>query len=226
MVAPHEQQPKGYFMLVSEIRRFLLDQLPLVHQSLIPTALKAAYTAAFDLAKDQPILQTPSAIDNRGRLIAWAVDLAFERLITTGQWPYEYSWQPFAKPTGRFLRVHLDHSTLTISQVERAQRPPRYAKFRENAFFNNTPFLFPEMEKERQVTGLPAFLLVHGHRSLDFAHLGLPHSTERHYLYRSPNLLSIPHVVAPEEPPAEAVDEEVIITLKDEIQRWQSDNDA
>ncbi len=100
--------------MTAEIRRFLTDQLPLAHQSMIPTTLKTAYAAAADLAKDQPILQTPSALDNRGRLVAWAVDRAFELLIKTGKWPYDYSWEPFAKPTGRFLRIRLftfDHDS-------------------------------------------------------------------------------------------------------------------
>ena len=32
------------------------------------------------LVKQEPILQVESAVDNRGRLISWGVDLAFERL--------------------------------------------------------------------------------------------------------------------------------------------------
>jgi|TARA_B110000977_G_C11002197_1_gene464276 hypothetical protein len=38
-----------------------------------------------------PILQVESAEDTKGRLISWATDLAFVRLIQTGQLPFDFN---------------------------------------------------------------------------------------------------------------------------------------
>lgn len=207
-----------------DIGHFLRDQVS--RQSVIPTTLRVAYQAATALAKDQPILEVTSAIDNRGRLVSWAVDQAFERLIKTGQWPFEYEWVPFAEPTGRYLRIRFGAATMSVSQVARPKRPPRRAVFRENAAMMNVRFLFPEMEEERRITGLPAFVLVHGHQELNFAHIGMSYPTKRKWLHRTPNLLLAPHAVESSEPPVEAVDEEAIVTLKEQIEKWRRDNNV
>jgi hypothetical protein len=47
--------------------------------------LKTAYEAAAILIEQEPILSVTSAKDNRGRIVQWAVDLGFERLVRTGQ---------------------------------------------------------------------------------------------------------------------------------------------
>jgi hypothetical protein len=67
---------------------FLRDQIPLPLRALIPTTLKQAYDAATLLAKGEPILNVISAQDNRGRVVQWAVDLGFQRLCESGQWPF------------------------------------------------------------------------------------------------------------------------------------------
>src|SRR4051812_7994862 len=113
--------------------RFLLDQMPLKHRSLIPTTLKTAYSAVSLLVEQEPILQVISAGQNRGRLISFAVDLGFERLIKTGQWPYESRWRNFAKPTGQYLEIKLSHSALSISQVSNPKKQPRNVLFRANS---------------------------------------------------------------------------------------------
>jgi hypothetical protein len=47
--------------------------------------LRTAYSAANHLVDSDPILQVESAENTKGRLISWATDLAFVRLIQTGQ---------------------------------------------------------------------------------------------------------------------------------------------
>ena len=205
--------------------RFLLDQIPAVNRSLIPATLKTAYAAVGLLVQQEPILQVASAEDNRGRLISWGVDLAFERLIKTGQWPVECNWKKFAKPTGRYLEIRLSHSILSISQIANPKQQPRDVVFRENARLQNNQFLFPWMTGPHEVSGLPHFLLTHGYQQLTFAHIAIPHAEHgRGYLYTTPNLLMMPHEVTGDEPAPEFTDEAAIITLKEEIEKWQRDN--
>lgn len=205
--------------------RFLFDQIPVVNRSLIPATLKTAYAAVRLLVQQEPILQVASAEDNRGRLISWGVDLAFERLIKTGQWRVEYNWKEFAKPTGRYLEIRLSHSVLSISQISNPKQQPRNVVFRENARLQNNQFLFPWMTGHQEVSGLPHFLLTHGHQELRFAHIAIPCAEHgRGYLYKTPNLLMMPHEVTGDEPEPEFTDKAAIITLKEEIEKWQRDN--
>jgi len=205
---------------------FLLDQLPLKHRSHIPTTLKTAYSAVKLLIKQEPILQVVSAGQNRGRFISYAVDLGFERLIKTGQWNFEHRWRNFAKPTGQYLEIRLSHSALSISQVSNPNKQPRNVVFRENKRLNNEPFfVLDELNDVREVGGLPHFLLVYGHQELKFAHLGAPHSThQRDWIYRTGNLMLMPHEVPQEAPPVEKTEFEDAMTLKEEIEKWQKDH--
>jgi hypothetical protein len=207
---------------------FLLDQFPFKHRPAIPTTLKAAYAAVGLLVSQEPILQVASAVDNRGRLISWAVDLGFERLIKTGQWPFDYEWKQFNQPTGRYLELKLSHSSLSISQVANANKQPRNVVFRENRRLNNEPFFdLDEFRDERQIHGLPHFLLVHGHQDLSFAHLAVPHSLHhRDYLYKTPNLLTLPHEIPANTAPVEETEFEAAMTLKEEIEKWRKDHGA
>lgn len=208
---------------------FVRDQVPLRYQSLLATTLRTAYAAADALAQEQPILQVCSAVDNRGRLRQWAVDLALERSIKTGQWPVDYRWAPFAQPTGRYIEVRLSHSTLSVSQVADAAKQPRNVVFRRNSRLTNEPFLdLPEFDDERQVRGMPGLLLVHGHQELNFAHVAVPHALHhRDYIYRTPNLMEMAHAIPsapPDAPPPEDTDFEAQMTLKAEIEKWQREH--
>ena len=204
---------------------FLNDQLSTAQRAEIPTTLKNAYAAAELLCKQEPILQVASAKDNRGRIIQWAVDLSFEKLITSKSWPFEYRWKRFEKPTGRYLQIKLSHSLLTISQGADPRKQPRNVRFRANARLANQHLLFPQDVIDRQVDGLPQFLLIHGHQSLNFAHLALPHQRHRDgYIYRSSNLMLSPHKVPDELSPTENTDVEAILLLKEEIEKWQKDH--
>src|ERR1700730_16151203 len=196
---------------------FLSDQFPITHRLTIPSTLKAAYSAASILISQEPILQVPSAEDNRGRIISWAVDLAIERLIKTGQWPFDCQWKEFGQPTGRYLEVRLSHSVLSVSQVSNPYKQPRNVVFRENGRLNNEPFFdFDEFREEREVQGLPHFLLIHGHQELTFSHLAVPHALHRRdYIYITPNLLKMPHEIPTDVPPVEETEFESAMTLKE-----------
>lgn len=209
---------------------FLNDQLPQSCRSRIAPALNTAYQAARDLIASEPILQVESARDNHGRIISWTVDLAFQRLIESGRWPFDFRWRPFAQPTGRYLEVRLSHSVMSISQVSAAAQQPRDVRFRHNARLRNQRvFAFDEFKDELQVQGLPHLLLIHGHQQLHFAHVGLPDPDHgRGYIYQTGNLMRLPFEVPSPVPATEVTDVEPEISLKDlkeQIERWRRDND-
>jgi hypothetical protein len=208
--------------------QFLADQMSPAQRALVAPTLKSAYAAARLLVNQEPILQVTSAEDNRGRLVTWAVDLAFEKLLQSKQWPFDHTWRDFAQPTGRYLEVRFSHSVLSISQVAHPGKQPRSVVFRENGRLNNQPFFdLEEFRDEREVHGLPHFILVHGHQDLTFAHIGVPHSEyKRDWIYKTPNLLNLPHPVASDLPPAETTDFDATMNLKEEIEKWRKDHGA
>lgn len=207
---------------------FINDQIPFAQRALIPATLEQAYRAANELAKDSPILSVESAKANMGRLRSWAVDLAFQRLIDTGQWQFDYDWAYFQKPTGKYLRIRFESSIMSISYVADSTKPPRKVGFRtNNAFGNPVLSLWSEYDDDIQVEGLPSFILVHGHGSRpQFAHIGLPDPVKQEWLYKAADLMSLPYdaTIDPQIPPVEAADEEALLSLKEDIRKWQHDN--
>jgi len=219
----------GVMMNPVSPQQFLDDQFPVGFRHLIPTTLSTAYRHAARLAAEEPILQVPSAQDNRGRLISWAVDFGFSRLIDSGALPFEYSWEYFAKPTGRYLAMRPSHSIITISQITDPISQPRNVLFRENARISNAPFFnLPEFEDEGEVTGEPHILITHGHQELQFAHLCVPDPNHSNgYRCRSSNLLNLPHETTSDGPPAEDTDTDFdsLGLLKEDIERWRKDHE-
>jgi hypothetical protein len=72
---------------------------------------------------------------------------------------------------------------------------------------------------------LPHILLIHGHQTLDFIHLGIPHGQHSAgNIYRTPNLLNIPHDVTAQQAQEENTDIEAMMSLREEIERWQREN--
>ena len=67
-----------------------------------------AYARAHPLISQEPILQVRSAENPGGRVISWACDFAVERLIKTGQWPFDYAIE----------KVREANRTLPESKVE------------------------------------------------------------------------------------------------------------
>lgn len=205
---------------------FLHDQVPPALRAKIPSTLKVAYDAAKAIIEHEPVFNIPTAEDNWGRIIQWCVDFGFHKLVQTGGWPYEARWQYFARPTGRYLEIIASHSVITISQSDDPSKQPRDVVFRTNKRLNNQLHLKGILkDEEGPATGLPHILLLHGHQELNFAHLAIPN--ERHaagFLYRTTNLMLMPHEVSLQEPPMEETDIEAVMTLKEDIDRWRRDN--
>lgn len=218
-------------MLNAEV--FVRDQIKPNLWPKFSTLLRSAYAAADELVRDNPILQVKSAEDNKGRVISWAVDFAAERAVETGALPCESKWMSFNDPTGRYLELRFAHSRLTISQVSDASRQPRNVGFRENARLSNEQGVFDfagviEGEDD-DVTGLPHILFLHGHQSLRFAHLAVPSPTSRRgFVWRSPNLMALPHEVPKDGPDPEDTDYDLneMKLLKERIEKWRRDNDV
>jgi hypothetical protein len=206
---------------------FLRDQISPPLRSHVPSTLKTAYDAAALLIKNEVILNVTSARDNHGRIIQWAVDLGFQRLCESGQWPFDFRWRYFERPTGRYLEIRPSHSVITISQVADPTSQPRDVRFRANKRLSGQGWLrgLPRPDGDQPIGGEPHIILIHGYQDLNFAHLGMPRTEhDKGYYYRTPNLMLMPHIVSTPEPPPEDTDIEAIITLKEEIDKWRTDN--
>jgi hypothetical protein len=68
----------------------LLDQVPMTARAKIAPTLKSAYAAANLVIDNEPILNVASAQDNKGRIIQWAVDLGFQKLLESGGWSFDF----------------------------------------------------------------------------------------------------------------------------------------
>lgn len=209
-------------------KHFVDLEFPAAHRALVPSALQTAYAAVDALYKQDPLFGVRSAVIGKGHVIAWAVDLQFERLIKSKQLPYDYRWVPFEKPTGEYLQIRLSASTLSISQLADPLAIPRHAHFRQNRILSNAPFLdLEELKDEQRVNGLPHLILGHGYQKLSFAEIGVldPEPKNFGWIYRTPNLLNEVRAVELELPKEEATDAEAVITLKEEITKWVRDHD-
>lgn len=210
---------------------FVKSQFPASYWPAVPTILKTSYAAVDALFEDNPFLQVNSAQDNKGRFFSYAADFGFERAIKSGTFDCDYEWKEFARPTGRYLELKFPHSTASISQVSDATCQPRSVVFRENARLRTQAVLpFDELEQEMEISGLPHFLFIHGHQSLDFAHIGVPSATSKtKFSWRSPNLMKMPHEVSnPDEVKAEDTDYDLdaLNLIKEDIEKWIRDHGA
>jgi hypothetical protein len=208
---------------------FIRDQFPTEQWPILPTILRTAYKATDELVADQPILQTVSAGDNKGRVVSWAVDFGIQSAIVNGTLKCDYRWMPFAKPTGRYLELRFSHSRASVSQVADARKQPRDVAFRDNARLNNQRVLdIEEFKKEQEINGLPHFLIIHGHQTLQFSHIGVPSALSKtKWEWLSPNLMKMPHAVPGDSrPPPEDTDTDFdsVKLLKEELERWIRDN--
>ena len=185
-------------------QKFMDDQIPVKIRRLFPPKLKLAYAAADEHIKAHPMLRIPSAAGHQGRVISLAVDFAVKGLIDSQEWPVEYRWEFYARPTGQYLQVVMPHSTLSISQVNYWHDQPRDVVFRSNDRLGNRQIELPGFEPEDNSDdedvpgGRISFLLVHGHGTLEFAHIGIPHPQHaRGYIYQTPNLMRLLYEVEP-----------------------------
>jgi hypothetical protein len=194
---------------------FLSAELPPAVHPLFPAALRRAYASADHVMETSSFLLTPGGKFQRGDLIACAAEYEVQKLIQTGQLQgLDFSWEDYAKPTGKHLVVHTPRGKLTISQVADAAKPPRHADFRTMYQVTNAPFLFENMNTEAEADASKKhILLVHGYKTLEFAHFTLPHRMRDAPIYRTGNLLNLPsviHDVVQAEGPSESPEPEAV----------------
>lgn len=229
LVARRPSHPDIANMTPVNPRQFVDDQLPLGMRPLIATALQTAYRTAERLRDEEAWLQTPSAADIHGRLVSKAVDFGLVRLVESGALPFDYSWEYFAKPTGKYLALRPSHSVITVSQIADPTQQPRNVVFRKNRRINNQPFFdLAEFSDELEVSGEPHLLLIHGYQGLNFAHLCVPDPIHANgYRYRTDNFMNLPREVESDGPAPEDTDTdfENLGLLKEDIERWRRDHE-
>jgi hypothetical protein len=208
---------------------FLDEEFPVTLRHLLPSALRRAYAAASRVVETVRFLGTPAGRHQRGDLIALASEYEVERLVLSGDLPFDCSWEPYARPTGVHLVLRTSRAKLTVSQVEDGAKKPRHAVFRQNYGISNKRYLFDFMNKEMEdARALRHLLLLHGYQRLDFAYLAVPDARRKKHIARSTNLLLLPHVATDEtkeEGPTESPEPEAIERLLRVIRDTDGNND-
>lgn len=203
--------------------QFMDEEFPPQLRPLLPAAMRRAYANADHAIDAIPFLQSPGGPFHRGDLIALAADYEFARLIASGALPgFDCSWEPFAKPTGVHLVMRTRNSRITISQMDDPTKRPRRAEFRNDYAAFNVRYLFEQMNRDvEDAAKTKHILLMHGYQTLSYVQLALPNRTGAGHIYRTPNLLDLPHEVAPtvlggqdDEGPRQSPDPEAIEHLK------------
>ncbi len=205
---------------------FLKDQISAPLRSLIPATLKTAYEAASLLIEQEPILSVKSAQGQSRSHYPMGRRSRFSASRPERQWPFDFRWTYFERPTGRYLEILPSHCVVTISQVDNPSKQPRDVRFRANKRLNSQGWLAGMSPDDQPSAGIPHVLLIHGHQTLNFAHLAIPKEEQQSgYHFRSANLMLMPHSVVSSEPPPEDTDIEAVVTLKEEIDKWRKDNE-
>lgn len=212
-------------------RHFLDDQFPVSARQIIPTVLQSAYEAVRETVRTETYMQVETMAQNEGRLMSVAVDFGLERAIKNGSLPFDYSWEKFAKPTGKYLAIRPSHSVVTVSLTKTPNKQPRSVRFREAQKVVNAQLDLLDSGDKREVDGLPHIILLHGYWGDGFAHLGIPRADcDYDFSYRTENLFNLPHATVPEGPapegPGDDHDFEAIGLLKEDIDRWRRDSDG
>jgi hypothetical protein len=184
--------------------RFLHTEFPPELHPLIPSALRRAYAAADEMIDRHPQLCTPGGRYQRGDLVALAADYEFELLVKANSLPFEPSWEYYARPTGKHFVMRSRRAHITISQLDDPEFKPRNAVFRNLFAIPNGRYLFQYMNEEVERDNARRLMhVLHGYQNLTFAHLTLPHPQENRHVWKTSNLMNIPHVVTSDLPRAE-----------------------
>lgn len=192
--------------------QFVDAEVPRTLRHYFPSALRRAYGAADITIERDPYLATPGGKYQRGDLIMLAASFEFEQLIKSNSLPsFDGTWEFFARPTGKHFVMLTPRARITTSQIVDPSKRPRRAVFRTNYAELNDRFLFDDMnaaadrarekaEKDRERRLLH---VLHGYQALEFAYITYPHPEQNRHLYRSDNLMKMPHEVTTDLPPAE-----------------------
>jgi hypothetical protein len=205
--------------------QFVDDEVPPDRRHLIPSAIRRAYAAADRTMAQSPYFGTPGGKYQRGDLIMLAASYEFEVLVKEQALPFDGIWEFFARPTGKHYVMLTPRSRITTSQIDDPRKRPRRAVFRANYAELNDKFLFDYMNAaaERQAEEAKRdgerrlIHILHGYQELQFVHLAYPHPGRNGHIYRSSNLLKMPHEVTsdlpPEEGPADSPNPEALDKL-------------
>jgi hypothetical protein len=211
---------------VNPAEEFAHAEVPPGLHPLIPPALRRAYAAADEMIDRHPQLSTPGGKYQRGDLIAHAADYEFQQLIEAGNLPFEPSWEPYARPTGKHFVMRSRRAHITISQVDDPDLRPRNAVYRNRFAIPNSPYLFNVMNEEvERDTGRRLIHIVHGYQTLTFAHLTVPHPSANKNVWCSQNLMKILHVLTSALPPSEGPSESPTPEAIESLERQLRDDD-
>ena len=210
----------SFFLLTMNADELIESEIPLQTRIILPKIFQRAYQAADQLVSENKILQCPSA--QVGHLRTWASDYALAQAIESGELPVEdYSWEWYVKPTGQYLQIYTKKAVLTVNQLQDVSKRPRDAKFRENASYNNQPYLFPELEPPKKAVGKAHLIIAHGYHALAFIHIGMPSPDDAGFpwLGLTKNILDEIYVVSNDTAPVEAEDIKPVLTIKESIKK-------
>lgn len=207
---------------------FVNEEFPQPLQALLPAALKRAYEQASEVMKDVSFLGTEGAQRERGNLIQHSVDYQLILLIESGKLPFDFAWDFHARPTGKHLKILPKNTVITVSQLQQAEQFPRRAVFRNNQRLNNRDPQTVLFENDVQdslddTRGRPHLVLGHGYHDLNFACIYVPHSHQKHWNWRTPNLMHQPYSVTSDLPLVEQVADENEPTIKEEFLEWRKE---
>lgn len=206
---------------------FVDDEFPSHLRPLIPSALRRAYLNADALIDRTPFLRTPGGRFERGDLIMVAASYELQSLVEKGDLPFDGAWEPFARPTGKHFVLRSRCARITTNQVADPAKRPRRAEFRDNYAEDNMQPLFDYMKQTVDHDSVRLIHILHGYQNLNFIHLAYPHPEQNRHIFRSQNLLRLPHEVMPEpdlappEGPTESPNPEMI----DKIDRHLHDHE-
>lgn len=213
--------------------QFVSAEVPQAHWHLFPSALRRAYAAADATIERDPYLATPGGKYQRGDLIMLATSFEFEQLVKSQTLPIDGVWEFFAKPTGKHFVMLTPRARITTNQVLDPKKRPRKAVFRTNYAEVNSRFMFDYMnaeadsEREKAEKDRERRLLhiLHGYQELEFAYITYPHPKENYHIYRSANLLRIPHEITSDLPPAEGPAESPTPEALENLEKHLKDNE-
>jgi hypothetical protein len=207
---------------------FVNEEVPQPVRRIIPSALRRAYATADETIDRHAYLAAPGGKYQRGDLIMLAASYEFEQLVKAGNLPFDGCWEYFAKPTGKHFVMRTGRARITTSQVEDPRKKPRRAVFRGNYAELNEKSLFEEVNKERErilneleKDGERRLIhILHGYHDLTFAHIAYPHPEKNRHIFRTENLMRLPHEISmnpdlpQQEGPVESPNPEVIESIE------------
>jgi hypothetical protein len=207
---------------------FIDEEVPQELRHLIPSALRRAYALADGTMDRHAYLMTPGGKYQRGDLVMLAASYEFEQLVESRILPFDGTWEDFARPTGKHYVMLTKHARITTSQVEDPAKKPRRAVFRNNYGEANERYLFPEMDVLISADERRLLHFLHGYQDLNFVHIAYPHPEMNRHIYRTPNLMRLPHEITsgdPDLPPPEGPAESPNPEAMDNLERHLRDDE-